>query len=967
MLQQQTIRPGAPLPPALDFLALREEAIGIIQQLAGSGQDDAVGGGNWTDLNLHDPGITILEQLCYALTDLGYRLHFPVPDLLADALRDDAQRLLWKPAENPAGFSRMAAATAVSLPAMPPPEVVLPAAPTTLDDWQKVIYDVEGIQVAGIEPSPQADVTREVLYFDALNNELWAHPDGASGLRSIALNGLYGISIATEEGRFRDASRRIWQDFHRQRPVGEDLQTLVQLQAAPISMVAEIEVEAGIDLDRALADIFLHVDQYLSPQTQYFPREILEAEGLSTDALFDGPLLSSGFLDTRRHCGHDPKKVFYLSRIVEQLFSVKGVKEVRRLQLKGQSAQVSLSQTVHQWVPLLSKGMVPRLDPEAAGVSLRVNGVIKPVNPAKVRELFEAGLKQRTIRVGRGDSAQRPVVRDRQVGRYQSIQHHFPDNYGINSRGLPSAVSTVRMAQAHQLKTWLLLFEQILSDYFAKAGHLGRMFQFADADATEFPKGGLDDVPGVMDSYLGGAILQGPVSESRESTALRRMERLLAHLMARYGFEARRVPGITAGKKTSLEHLRNDVRRLLTLYWDMPAITQLRGQGANLLELPDSTIPTNGLKTNIARLLGLSPHDPDLVRFPSLDEAMAHVDFLMIEHVLLRPLPREFAQENMLFRFRNGKIHRIQRLRSRLDQDNYHFRCFASGTAVLEAGDEVEIVFTTRNKKEKFKVLEADGESFVIPVSVEQATSAGNPQGGSWTILSGKGANLYADPWSLQVTYAFPGTDDRFADPHHREYIAHCLRQETPAHIAIHILWLDRMDMKELCLRYYQWRAAYQAYLLDRMEGQGRDGIYVGLRHHRNALMRLIIAGETDPVRDLSITLDPTPHINMSIGDLGLLEVGMQDAFRQDLGFKLEEVEEGMRYELVRMKSSKDWNLHEPVPFTQSPLGQGIMLTLSREEYGIGKQWFGILAVEDGTETKALLHQKIRVSVAPST
>ena len=36
----------------------------------------------WTDYNVHDPGITILELLCYALTDLGYRASFPVKDLL---------------------------------------------------------------------------------------------------------------------------------------------------------------------------------------------------------------------------------------------------------------------------------------------------------------------------------------------------------------------------------------------------------------------------------------------------------------------------------------------------------------------------------------------------------------------------------------------------------------------------------------------------------------------------------------------------------------------------------------------------------------------------------------------------------------------------------------------------------------------------------------------------------------------
>ena len=38
----------------------------------------------WTNHNTHDPGLTILEQLCFALTDLGYRLSFDMADLLAE-------------------------------------------------------------------------------------------------------------------------------------------------------------------------------------------------------------------------------------------------------------------------------------------------------------------------------------------------------------------------------------------------------------------------------------------------------------------------------------------------------------------------------------------------------------------------------------------------------------------------------------------------------------------------------------------------------------------------------------------------------------------------------------------------------------------------------------------------------------------------------------------------------------------
>jgi len=55
------------------------------QQLYAIGLEHAqrLAGLIWTDYNVHDPGVTTLELLCYALTDLSYRASFPVEDLLA--------------------------------------------------------------------------------------------------------------------------------------------------------------------------------------------------------------------------------------------------------------------------------------------------------------------------------------------------------------------------------------------------------------------------------------------------------------------------------------------------------------------------------------------------------------------------------------------------------------------------------------------------------------------------------------------------------------------------------------------------------------------------------------------------------------------------------------------------------------------------------------------------------------------
>jgi hypothetical protein len=57
-----------------DYVALRKKGIELIEKL---------GSNFWTDYNIHDPGITVLELLCFAQTEIGYKLGFSIEDLLA--------------------------------------------------------------------------------------------------------------------------------------------------------------------------------------------------------------------------------------------------------------------------------------------------------------------------------------------------------------------------------------------------------------------------------------------------------------------------------------------------------------------------------------------------------------------------------------------------------------------------------------------------------------------------------------------------------------------------------------------------------------------------------------------------------------------------------------------------------------------------------------------------------------------
>ena len=99
-----------------DYELLRSEGLKHIENLSSA---------LWTDYNAHDPGITTLEALCYAITELGYRTGFDMKDFLrkADGSLVDGQALF----------------TA---------KEILTINPLSINDYRKLLVDLEGIHNA---------------------------------------------------------------------------------------------------------------------------------------------------------------------------------------------------------------------------------------------------------------------------------------------------------------------------------------------------------------------------------------------------------------------------------------------------------------------------------------------------------------------------------------------------------------------------------------------------------------------------------------------------------------------------------------------------------------------------------------------------------------------------------------------------------------------------------------------------
>jgi len=147
--------------PAEDYSFLRRKGLEHIEKLSSA---------IWTDYNIHDPGITILEMLCYAITDISYRTSFDIKDLLTTPKDQGGIKELYTARQ------------------------ILSCNPVTVNDLRKVLVDVEGIRNAWIKI---AEKQEQDLYINCKKSLLTF--EKKSGYRELKMDGLYDIVLELDD------------------------------------------------------------------------------------------------------------------------------------------------------------------------------------------------------------------------------------------------------------------------------------------------------------------------------------------------------------------------------------------------------------------------------------------------------------------------------------------------------------------------------------------------------------------------------------------------------------------------------------------------------------------------------------------------------------------------------------------------------------------------------------------------
>lgn len=162
------------LVPAKDFYRLRREGIGHIEH---------TGSAEWTDYNLHDPGITILELLAYTITELAYRTNLPIEDILASAAGATPD----EPYPDQTFYSARS---------------ILTVNPTTADDFRRLLIDVDSVRNAWVRcKSCACDAPYFAWCEDdelVLSHDPSQRKDPATEVVPVEPRGLYDVLIELE-------------------------------------------------------------------------------------------------------------------------------------------------------------------------------------------------------------------------------------------------------------------------------------------------------------------------------------------------------------------------------------------------------------------------------------------------------------------------------------------------------------------------------------------------------------------------------------------------------------------------------------------------------------------------------------------------------------------------------------------------------------------------------------------------
>jgi uncharacterized protein len=825
-----------------DYAALRTTGMQHIEKLTSK---------LWTDYNTHDPGITVLELLCWVITDLNYRSAMPIEDILASEKDNDKKM-----------HGQFLSALNI-----------LPVAPVTADDYRKLFIRIEGVKNAWMQKAHHTVIADYKKQPPQLRYATPGEHAKANKEIEFELNGLYNVLLDVEEdykAKLPEITKKVRSIYHHFRDLCEDLVKVDQVPTQEIVLCSEIELEPKADPELVWANIIYAIELYLSPEINFYSLQEMLDKGKPADEIFEGPVFDfdkvpltgvetddkkvfrkKGFIDDVEVKNSGLREQVRLSDLIRIIMKIPGVKLIKSIQFgfcgcdEKDIDKINQVMDTNQWLLCVKEGHKPIL--------CLTNSVInfyKDIIPIELKQL-EATIALQELKDAHKKDNESKIIEDlpiplgdyRDIKNYSTMQNHLPETYGIGEIGLPETASVKRKALAKQLKAYLLFYDQVLADYFSQLANVKELLSAnSEIKQTYFNnavKGLKDDSEIFTNTANWEKSIDALMKEAKLDNYVERKNKFLDHLLARfaeqfneYVFLLHRIYG-NDFDNAIIRHKRN-------FYKDYTNMSAYRADALdyyNKKTADQLIVNVSGMEKRISRLLGfnhykrqkLSQLHYDIVKVVPADPNskwtwtitdLAAVDVLKGTGLSIKQVDayEEMGLASILGCERENYITVLSadqlKVSFNIIDSNKQAIAFSATDFTVLPGEAVSgnfsnaetaitnliNYFLTDFRLEGMYVVEhmilrpdLDRTGVVLdsfmPVCIDVNGNHCKP----------------LDPYSFRIAVILPGYSMRLRNKDFRRYAERLIRMETPAHILPRICFIGIEQMKEFEDLYELW------------------------------------------------------------------------------------------------------------------------------------------------------------------
>ncbi|MEM6684462.1 MAG: hypothetical protein AAF617_01605 [Bacteroidota bacterium] len=412
------------------FYELREQGIRYIQELSGH---------LWTNFNTHDPGLILLETLCFAMTELGYKSNFSITDILQSVPN-----------------------TTFQLPqnALYNAQEIFATHPITLTDYRMLLIDHLAPEINNVWVEMIVDSAAEF-----------------TGKYRVLL--LPDNEIPIDEAQLIEKTE-LCMAAHRN--LGEQLDEVQFLQRKRATITADIQLQDDASPDKVLAAFFYQLEEhYLNPTLKRFTEEELLQKGMSLDEIYSGPKTKYGHFDPEQFM---PFPAFIeVEELTQVLFQIdEGVLKVDAFTVFLEGAAYTDKIPLAHFIPAFLA-----TDP-AHQIRCYQNGILLPSNASTIVALTEKRKQgqHRTYAISLQKQQQATQIgKRRNIAAMLPIEHDLPAVFGLGNQTLSRNASAEEIQQKQQLRAYL----QIMNRFLENASHtLAHTAAFFSIDEKMFAK-----------------------------------------------------------------------------------------------------------------------------------------------------------------------------------------------------------------------------------------------------------------------------------------------------------------------------------------------------------------------------------------------------------------------------------------------------------------------------------------------